>query len=77
MCDGRKDCTDGSDETFTTCASFPCPNYAYQCAYGGCVDGDALCNDVVDCADQSDELPDLCGTPVVVTDKPQTTTTSR
>lgn len=32
-----------------------CPSYAYTCAYGACVNGDANCNQKYECADNSDE----------------------
>lgn len=55
-CDGKRDCTDGSDETDELCAMHYCPKFAFRCAYGGCVRGDAKCDGGVDCADGSDEI---------------------
>lgn len=55
VCDGRKDCTDGSDENHVTCTR-GCPKNTFRCAYGGCVDGDKMCDGVTDCADNSDEV---------------------
>ncbi|XP_034240329.1 modular serine protease-like isoform X2 [Thrips palmi] len=59
VCDGRKDCKDGSDETYTQCYSVKCPSYSFRCTYGGCIDREARCDGVQHCADGSDE--DGCG----------------
>lgn len=37
-----------------------CQEYAFQCLYGACVDGDSVCNGVDDCADGSDEKLRQC-----------------
>ncbi|KAK7865595.1 hypothetical protein R5R35_012671 [Gryllus longicercus] len=55
-CDGLVDCEDGTDETYRTCQSLPCPPYAYKCEYGACANADAKCNKIKDCADGSDEM---------------------
>ncbi|XP_076181580.1 uncharacterized protein LOC143153855 isoform X1 [Ptiloglossa arizonensis] len=62
LCDGRPDCKDQSDETYTECSKpeIICPNYAFRCAYGACVDGDSTCNGVKDCFDNSDETLARC-----------------
>ncbi|KAK0162566.1 hypothetical protein PV327_006334 [Microctonus hyperodae] len=62
LCDGRKDCTDGTDETRTECMKpeIICPEYAFRCDYGACVDGDAVCNGINDCIDKSDEKSSKC-----------------
>lgn len=61
VCNGRRDCADGSDETATLCSTHYCPTYAFRCAYGGCVPGKSRCNGVYDCVDGSDETQALCG----------------
>ncbi|GLV43958.1 Lipophorin receptor 1 [Carabus blaptoides fortunei] len=66
VCDGTKDCTDGSDETYGTCHAIQCPIYAYRCAYGACIAGSAKCNGLIDCADGSDELVQICGPTTIV-----------
>lgn len=63
MCDGNKNCADGSDETVEVCAGFNCPKLAFRCGYGGCVAGNAKCNGTMECADGSDEAWLLCNTP--------------
>lgn len=37
-----------------------CPAIAFRCNYGACIDGDLQCNRVANCADNSDEDPNLC-----------------
>lgn len=37
-----------------------CPDYAFRCSYGACIDGDAICNGIKDCIDNSDETLSNC-----------------
>lgn len=62
LCDGKRNCHDGSDETRIECLKpeIICPGYAFRCGYGACVDGDVTCNGVDDCVDRSDELLPTC-----------------
>ncbi|BES98915.1 Trypsin [Nesidiocoris tenuis] len=62
VCDGAKDCHDGTDETQAVCSKvgLTCPPFAFRCAYGACVDKSSTCNGRQDCADNSDELLPEC-----------------
>lgn len=77
VCDGIKNCADGSDETEKRCITEYCAPFTFRCAYGACISGDARCDHHIDCADGSDETYDLCGytlttptPPVTVAPKP-------
>lgn len=64
MCNGVRNCPDGSDEAPLTCVSQRqhCSKPYFSCSYGACVIGTAACNGVAECADGSDETPLRCGT---------------
>lgn len=59
LCDGRRDCHDGSDERRALCARLICPAGAFRCQYGACVSRRLVCDGVLDCADGTDE--EACG----------------
>ncbi|KAJ4450811.1 hypothetical protein ANN_02241, partial [Periplaneta americana] len=60
VCDGAKDCNDGSDETVELCGKKRCQPYVFQCSYGACVDARFKCDGKDDCADGSDEQHPSC-----------------
>ncbi|NXN57781.1 LRP2 protein, partial [Rynchops niger] len=61
MCDGEKDCADGSDED--GCAQLcdtpgppaPCQSHEYPCGLGACLNASLVCDGRRDCTDGSDE----------------------
>uniref|UniRef100_A0A1B0BH20 Uncharacterized protein n=1 Tax=Glossina palpalis gambiensis TaxID=67801 RepID=A0A1B0BH20_9MUSC len=65
ICDGAKDCSDGSDEILELCVGFDCPEIAFHCGYGACINGNAKCNGIKECTDGSDEAWEPCGFPRV------------
>ncbi|XP_075222681.1 coagulation factor VII-like isoform X2 [Lycorma delicatula] len=58
VCDGAKNCDDGSDENQYICikSNITCPKSTFRCAYGACIDGGKTCDGIAHCADNSDEL---------------------
>lgn len=75
LCDGNRDCADGSDESSAQCSSMTCPTYAFRCDYGACISVQLKCDGNRDCADGSDESPRVCGQ--VIYSSPSSTTTRR
>ncbi|CAH1774180.1 unnamed protein product, partial [Owenia fusiformis] len=55
LCNGRNDCSDGSDETVLTCPVTSCRAEEFRCDDGSCIDARLRCNRAFDCVDGSDE----------------------
>lgn len=55
VCDGTRHCKHGSDESFMVCKTLNIPTGYFSCAYGAMFMNTQECNDIIDCADRSDE----------------------
>lgn len=53
VCDGMKNCADGSDES--SCKKHDCPSTSFQCDDGTCKSRASVCNGKWECPDGSDE----------------------
>lgn len=55
LCSSGNETQDWLDYRSKSFIYFRCATHTFQCKYGACVDGEAPCNGVKDCADNSDE----------------------
>ncbi|GIY07542.1 putative vitellogenin receptor [Caerostris darwini] len=62
MCDGIKDCDDGSDEKCEKEPPLRCPGNDFRCSNGHCILASWKCDSRDDCGDNSDEID--CPLPV-------------
>ena len=59
-CNGRQECSDGSDERNCSTTTTTCHDYEFQCANGRCIFNFWLCDGDNDCGDGSDEAASRC-----------------
>ncbi|XP_065206833.1 modular serine protease-like [Planococcus citri] len=59
VCDGLKDCSDGSDETLNQCQNVTCDEQHFRCHYGACINNKYRLDGLKQCHDGSDELPEI------------------
>jgi len=65
LCNGKKECSTGSDENEEFCNNRVCGNSSFRCESGQCIHEAFKCNNNIDCADGSDESSCIKGLEII------------
>ncbi len=55
VCDREIHCGDGSDERYSLCTEWKCPDGFFKCADNQCIKEEMVCNSFPNCNDETDE----------------------
>ena len=56
VCNGKSDCSTGSDESDELCHNRVCDDDAFKCKNGQCIQSEFRCDRNYECFDKSDEM---------------------